>query len=130
MKPVAEAVLDASAVLALLQGEAGSEAVAAILPRSVISAVNLAEVVVKLIDHGAKSADAEAIVDTLPFEIAAASPADGRRAGALHAKTRGPGVSLGDRFCLGLAQAMSLPVFTADRAWIQLSLDIDIRLIR
>jgi PIN domain nuclease of toxin-antitoxin system len=127
---MAEAVLDASAVLALLQGEAGGDAVAEVLPRSVISTVNLAEVIAKLIDHGVSPADAEAILDTLPFEIAPASPADGRRAGSLHAQTRGRGVSLGDRFCLGLGQATSLPVFTADQAWARLGLALDIRLIR
>lgn len=43
-------VLDASALLALLQDEPGANRVAGILPESAISSVNLSEVVAKLID--------------------------------------------------------------------------------
>lgn len=45
-------VLDASAVLALLQDEPGAEVVERVLPGSVLSTVNLAEVVGKLVDAG------------------------------------------------------------------------------
>lgn len=45
-------VLDATAVLALLQNEPESERVAALLPTAVIRTVNLAEVVGKLAEVG------------------------------------------------------------------------------
>ena len=44
-------VLDASALLALLNRELGSEKVVAALPDAVMSSVNLSEVVAKLVDH-------------------------------------------------------------------------------
>jgi uncharacterized protein with PIN domain len=44
---VAEAVLDASALLAFLRNEPGAEEVAAVLKLSCISAVNLAETISK-----------------------------------------------------------------------------------
>ena len=45
-----KSVLDASALLALLNHEAGADQVAAVIPRAALSAVNLAEVVAKLIE--------------------------------------------------------------------------------
>ena len=45
-------VLDASAVLALVQDEPGAEAVAAALPGSRLGAANLAEIIGKLVDAG------------------------------------------------------------------------------
>ena len=49
---MAEVVLDASALLALLNQEPGADVVAASLPEAVVSAVNLSEAVAKLIDLG------------------------------------------------------------------------------
>jgi ribonuclease VapC len=49
---VADAVLDASALVAFLRGEPGAEKVAAVLTRSIISAVNLAEAISKMVEHG------------------------------------------------------------------------------
>lgn len=70
-------VLDASAVLALLNGEPGHEAVADAIPEAVLSAVNLSEVVAKL---GEKGMPEEAIaaamagieLEILPFDEASA----------------------------------------------------------
>ncbi|HWF62573.1 MAG TPA: type II toxin-antitoxin system VapC family toxin [Nitrospira sp.] len=47
-----ETVFDATAVLAVLNDEPGAEKVAPLLPRAVMSSVNLAEVVSKLADAG------------------------------------------------------------------------------
>ena len=51
-------VLDASAVLALLQNEAGADVVAKMLPRGAMSAVNLSEILAKLTGHGMPAGDA------------------------------------------------------------------------
>ena len=51
-------VLDASALLALLQGEEGSGRVAEGIPGAWISAVNLAEVAGKLMEAGVPEAEA------------------------------------------------------------------------
>ncbi len=125
-----EVVLDASALLAVIHGEPGADVVVASLPGSVMSAVNLAEVVTKLIDNGAQPGAALAAAQAFEIKIAPASADVASAAGVLHAKTRGRGVSLGDRFCLVLAQETGLPVLTADRAWAGLGLPLDIRLIR
>jgi PIN domain nuclease of toxin-antitoxin system len=62
-------VLDASAVLAVIFGEARSEVVGPALQRSAMSAVNLSEVVTKLIDRGYTIADAQATVAALGLDI-------------------------------------------------------------
>ena len=51
-------------------------------------------------------------------------------AGFLRPATRQYGLSLGDRACLALALRERIPVVTADRAWSQLDLGIDIQVIR
>lgn len=125
-----EAVLDASAALAYLRGEPGGEAVEAKLARSVMSSVNLAEVVAKLIERGASPTLAEEIVGGLGCEIAAVDAALGLRAGVMHGETGRHGLSVGDRVCLALAEREGLPALTADRVWGALDLPIQVALIR
>jgi ribonuclease VapC len=65
-------VLDASALLALINAEPGAKLVAKALPEATISAVNLAEVVTKLIDIGILERDAWAEASDLerdPFKL-------------------------------------------------------------
>jgi len=57
-------------------------------------------------------------LDMRPFDVSQA-----RIAGALRAPTESFGLSLGDRACLALAQALQAVAFTADRAWAGLKLD-------
>lgn len=54
---MAEAVLDASALIALLRKEPGAEKVAAVLTRSCISSVNLAETYGKMVEYGKRLED-------------------------------------------------------------------------
>ena len=127
---MAEAVLDASAVLAFLKGEPGGEAVENVLPRSLLSAVNAAEVITRLIDRGAAADFASEIVGNLPCEVVGLDRQLGFRAGELREITRPLGLALGDQACLALAEREGLPAITADRGWSKLGLGIDIRLIR
>ncbi|HEV2808820.1 MAG TPA: type II toxin-antitoxin system VapC family toxin [Acidimicrobiales bacterium] len=110
-------VLDASALLALLFDEPGGEMVERGLTASVISAVNLSEVMQKSLERsvGVESLrdDLEALgVGVLAFDGDAAEEAANLRAG-----TRAAGLSLGDRACLALARQLDLPAVTADRTW-------------
>ncbi len=127
---MAEAVLDASAVLAVLHREPGGETVRPLLPDCAISAVNLSEVIAKLVENGVDGASAVRATMALPFAIIDLTPALAQRTGTLRAATRRAGLSLGDRACLALGLALGLPVVTADREWQDLPLDLEIRLIR
>jgi len=124
-------VLDASAVLALLNNESGAdELTPELLSDATCSTVNLAEVQAKLVSAGA--APDEAWEDTLsPIrEAASFTDAHARIAGSLVAKTRALGLSLGDRACLALGLALKAPVYTADRSWKTLKLGVRIHVIR
>ena len=51
-------------------------------------------------------------------------------AGRLKERTRRYGLSLGDRACLALGSDRGGPVYTADRAWTQLHLGVEVETIR
>ena len=113
-------VLDASALLALLQNEPGAEVVADLLPHGIMSAVNLSEVVAKLMDHGMPLEEAREALDGLPIDVASFDRDAAFAAGELHGVTRGARLSLGDRACLALATRLGATAVTADRAWASL----------
>lgn len=125
-----DVVLDASAVLARMLGEPGEEAVSGLVDDARISAVNLAEVVTRLVDRGAPPEAAVAAAARLRLTVVPFDEAAAYRTGALRAGTRRLGLSLGDRACLALAEAAGLPVLTADRGWAELDLDVEVVLIR
>lgn len=124
-------VLDASAILAVINGEAGQEKLTPeLLSRAVGSTVNLAEVHTKLVSRGwapdvAWEDATSPIRETLTFNEEHA-----KIAGGLVAHTRHLGLSLGDRACLALGLALKAPVYTADKTWKKLKLDIRIHVIR
>ena len=123
-------VLDASALLALLNAEPGAGTVERALPEAVISAVNLSETVAKLTDIGVPEAEAwQAAADLVPVVVDFDAEA-ARQCAKLRVATREHGLSFGDRACLALARRLRLPVLTADRAWRKLSLGIEIRYLR
>lgn len=124
------AVLDASALLALLDGEPGQEIVAPLLPGAVIGSVNLAEVVGKLAERGMPEAEIREALEGLALEVHPVDEALAYATGVLRPATREHGLSLGDRSCLALSARLGLPAYTADRVWAELDLDIQVRLIR
>jgi ribonuclease VapC len=114
---MSDAVLDSSAVLAVILEEPGAERVVAYLPGAKLSAVNLGEVVAKLRDLGMPEHTVAAVLDGLQIDIRPHSRDDALGAGFLRPATRAAGLSLGDRACLALAAALGLPAITADRSW-------------
>ena len=128
---MAESVLDASAVLALIQNEPGAEIVTvALQDDSLISAVNYAEVISKLVERGATCEQADAAVQKIAVPVADFDLALARRTGALRSATKSRGLSLADRACLALGEREQVPVLTSDRRWEGLLSDVQVRLIR
>lgn len=124
-------VLDASAVLAMLNGEPGAERVAESLSGAVMSAVNLAEVLGKVIDVGGDIAEVRSGLSAAGVRFAAMEPSDAALVAALRQVNGGKSLSLGDRTCLALAlRLQTASVLTADRVWFNLDLPIEVELVR
>jgi PIN domain nuclease of toxin-antitoxin system len=92
-------VFDASAVLALMQGEPGADKLRELQAGAVVNAVNAAEVLAKLVNRGVPTIEAQAAYDALhlattPFEPALV---------AISVRYVRKGVSLGDRCFLAAA---------------------------
>jgi ribonuclease VapC len=107
-------VLDASAVLAYLQGEPGAAAVEPHLRDGVIGAANWAEVLGRL-GAGLEVSLADAILTARGVEVEPVTKADAVTAARI--RERATGLSLGDRLCLALGERLGVDVLTADRAW-------------
>lgn len=79
--------------------------------------MNCSEVVEKLFDRGTPAEQVVEIMEQLDDELVMADRELAIRAGLLRARTRGKGLSLGDRYCLALAACRNAVALTADQAW-------------
>lgn len=127
---MAEIVVDASALLALLNAEQGADVVAEALQEAVISTVNLSEVVAKLCDAGMPAKAVQQALPSLGLRVELFDEEQAYAAGFLRDATKSAGLSLGDRCCLGLAQTLGVPVLTADKTWVELPLKVTVKVIR
>ncbi|WP_288458976.1 type II toxin-antitoxin system VapC family toxin [uncultured Sphingomonas sp.] len=123
-------VVDSSVVLAFLLGEPGGERLAQEAGPLLLSTVNLTEVLTKVVERGGDPDLMASALRPLSIEPVEHRAEDAMRAARLRTTTRHIGLSLGDRACLALAQRLAVPVLTADHAWAELDVGIDIRLIR
>lgn len=110
-------VLDASALIAMLKGEKGAAKVAAAIAGARVSSINYAEVVSHFIHAGMPALEVDAMLQPLPMDVIPADRALATLAGRLRSVTAEAGLSLGDRFCLALAQREGLPAWTSDQSW-------------
>ena len=124
-------VLDASAILALINGEPGSDKLTPrLLAGAVCSTVNLAEVQTKLVSKGWSPEEAWDDATSPIREAIFFTDAHAKIAGSLVALTQSLGLSLGDRACLALGISLKAPVYTAEKSWGKLKLGVRIHLIR
>lgn len=127
---MSEIVLDASAVLALLNEEPGAALVADYLPDAAISTVNLAEVATRLAAAGMPGGEIRTVMGLLGLTTVVFDEPQAFQAGLIYPNTRHLGLSLGDRACLALAHHLQAVALTADRAWAKLEFDVKVELIR
>ena len=116
---MAGSVLDASALLAYLRKEPGSELVlAAILAGgAVMATVNFGEVATWFVRNGADEAFVRSLRSRLAFPLVPVDDDLALRAALLEPLGRSAGLGLGDRTCLALARRLGVAAVTADRPW-------------
>ena len=95
-----------------------------------ISAVNLCEVVTKLMRNGLDAELASAAVEefrefVIPFSAELAIDA-----AKLYTVTKRYGLSFGDRACLALAAERKAVAWSTDRAWKRVPIDVSIEILR
>ena len=125
---MSRAVLDASALLTLLFQEPGGEKVIDRLPGSMLSAVNLSEVVTKSVDTGMPLEEARLVMAGLPCQIVPFDREQAYLTGSLatgdpafRSLPRRPGVP-------GVGPKTGWPVVTAERMWAEC--DVGVQVIR
>ncbi|CAM3996018.1 PIN domain-containing protein [Paenibacillus alkaliterrae] len=124
-------VLDASALLALLYKEPGHDAVSQHMHNlTVLSAVNLAEVIGKTQHIGLSSDQLMPLLQLLGIQVFDLNASLAVQIGLMRAVAKPFGLSLGDLACLTLGKHLACPVLTADRAWIETDFGVEIILIR
>jgi ribonuclease VapC len=111
-----EYVLDSSAVIALVSLEPGYKRVAEVLDKSVISAVNLAETVNKLVQK-ASAKEVQEFLGPLKLRVEDWSEDLAYRSAEFSGFNKSHGLSLGDRACLTLAKQLHATAVTSDQAW-------------
>jgi ribonuclease VapC len=109
-------VLDASALLAFLQGEKGAEVVEeGLVSGAACGTANWSEVAQKIQANGGDWPLACALLASYDLRLEVVTAGDAEQ--AAETWTRGSGLSLADRLCLALGRRLDVPVLTADRTW-------------
>lgn len=123
-------VFDASALIAYLFDEPGAAVVDRHLPGAIMSTVNYTEVLTRFARDGHALADVVAQIQTLSIELLPLDEELAVAAATFSATGRPHGLSLGDRVCLALAHHLDASALTADRAWAELEVGVEVVLIR
>jgi ribonuclease VapC len=128
IRPLTEYVLDASALIALVNKERGADKVRPLMPHAVISAVNYCETIQCLRRGGMPLEEVKLALTPL---VAAPIPFDetfAYVAASIHEQTRDHGLSFADCACLALARSLELPAVTAKQEWEKV--DVGVRVIK
>lgn len=123
-------VIDASAILAILQDELGGEYAYTQARGALLSTVTYSEVLVKISDKGLPIDRFVRLLAKLELMLVPFGEAEARAAAAIRPQTRGYDISFGDRACLSLALERGLPLLNCDHDWAKLDLGIELWMIR
>lgn len=129
---MANIVLDASALLAMLQGEPGGSRVDKLLVDTrhavLISTANWSEVYDRLLRGGVPLAAVERLLDALWVEKVDFDTEQARLAAIFHRSA--PTLSLGDRACLALASVRKATAWTTDKIWATAKVGVPVEVLR
>jgi ribonuclease VapC len=125
-------VFDSSAILAVLRNERGADVVIDNLDYSVISAVNLGEVVQVQMRDGHSRAEVEISFNQLNVPVAVVDADLALSAAEMRTMALAKGMSQSDCICLALAKREGVPALTGDRKLLEIAetVGVEVLLIR
>ena len=123
-------ILDASALIAFVRKENGKKQVEPYISYALMSAVNFAEVVMRLQTCNIpmdviRMIETDLLKEVIPFERDQVY-----LTAELREQTKLLGLSFADRACLALGKLKGLSVLTGDKAWAKLDIGVEIKFIR
>lgn len=117
-------------MLVLILEEPGADIVEGLTEDAALSAVNWAEVWQVSRKAGVHLDELRSRVEEYGVAIMPFEAGDAEQAADLHGPTRSAGLSFADRACLALAAKLGVPAVTADRAWVDLGVGVEVVCIR
>lgn len=127
---MSRAVLDASALLAVLHGERGFEAAVPYLHGGLVSAVNYSEVLKKMLERGSELSLTRLHLSRFNLQIIPFAEAEAVRAAEIWPQCKPYGLSSADRACLALGLLHKAIVVTADQRMQDADVDVELVMIR
>lgn len=123
-------ILDASALLAFLQGEKGADVVQAVMSHALISSVNWAEVIQKMSVFDESVAEIRPDLEVMGLKVIPFTVEQADICASLWQMSKPYGLSFADRACIATGIQRKTDVLTADRVWQSLVLPVEIKTIR
>lgn len=123
-------ILDASALIAFIKNEPGADIVEKLVGNIIMSGVNLSEVAATLLDSEMSLQECQDCIEPFVEQVLPFGKEEAFATAVLKKTTKHKGLSQGDRACIALGLSTGYPIYTADKAWVQLDLNCMINLIR
>jgi ribonuclease VapC len=123
-------VFDASVILASILQEPGHEEFLDLASGALASTVNIAEARARLSDRGLDRKGIDEAIEYISLSLVSFDAEQAKLSADIRGKTRGAGLSLGDRACLALAMQQNAVAYTADRAWANVDVPVEVKVIR
>jgi ribonuclease VapC len=127
---MSKVVLDASAIIAVLRGEPGHEYVIPYLAGSLVSTINVAEVLCTARSFGSNPEKDSMALQMMQLKRMAFVEEQARIVASIYSQTSGSSIGIADRACLSLGIMHKLPVLTGDRTWAACDVGVEVRLFR
>jgi PIN domain nuclease of toxin-antitoxin system len=127
---VSKAVLDASAILAVLHGETGFESVIPHLRGGLVSAVNFSEVLKKTVENGSDLSRTQLHLASFNLTIVPFDESHAVQAAELWPASQPYGLSMADRACISLGKLYGSIIVTADQDMSDINVGVEFEVIR
>ena len=122
--------IDSSALLAMMEHAPGGSVIGAKLHHSAISALSLVEVLDISRRRGIDTSDMVENLQSLGLHIEPFLPQDALPVTHIIEASEPHQLSLVDAACLALARRLGIPVLTTDASWSDLSVGVEVQVLR